>query len=109
MASKARRQRIEQCTDLGSDEETPSPEALWLKEQRLEVLNRALRSLPPRFRAVLILRFWRGCSYAWISTWFKSKGIIVSERQLKRWTADALVRCGKAVHAAERGAQKGEL
>jgi RNA polymerase sigma-70 factor (ECF subfamily) len=42
---------------------SPTPEALAIEGDNRERLTRALESLPPRFREVLVLRELEGCSY----------------------------------------------
>ncbi len=42
---------------------SPSPEALAIAGDNRERVRRALESLPPRFREVLVLRELEGCSY----------------------------------------------
>ena len=41
----------------------PTPEALAIQTDNRERLTRALKSLPPRYREVLVLRELEGCSY----------------------------------------------
>ena len=45
----------------------PSPEALAIETDNRERLTRALESLPPRYREVIVLRELEGCSYKEIS------------------------------------------
>ena len=42
---------------------SPSPETLAARADERQQLMRALESLPPRFREVLVLREWEECSY----------------------------------------------
>ena len=42
---------------------TPDPEALLLQADDVELIDDALRSLPPRFRELLVLRELEGLSY----------------------------------------------
>jgi len=46
----------------------PSPESLAIAGDNRERLSRALETLPPRFREVLVLRELEGCSYKEIAT-----------------------------------------
>ena len=45
-----------------------SPETLAIASDNRERLNRALETLPPRFREVLVLRELEGCSYKEIAS-----------------------------------------
>jgi RNA polymerase sigma-70 factor (ECF subfamily) len=46
----------------------PTPESLVIASDDRERLTRALETLPPRFREVLVLRELEGCSYKEIAT-----------------------------------------
>jgi RNA polymerase sigma-70 factor, ECF subfamily len=46
----------------------PTPEALAIAAENRASLTRALESLPPRFREVIVLRELEGCSYREIAT-----------------------------------------
>jgi RNA polymerase sigma-70 factor (ECF subfamily) len=46
----------------------PTPESLAIASDNRERLTRALETLPPRFREVLVLRELEGCSYKEIAT-----------------------------------------
>ncbi len=48
--------------------QSPTPEALAIGGNDRERLNKALESLPPRYREVIVLRELEGCSYKEIAT-----------------------------------------
>ena len=80
---------------------TPSPEPLLIHEERLEILERAVQALRPTRRSVLMFRLWDDLSYAEIESRLAADGIVVNERTLNRWYADALKDVRHALLEAE--------
>jgi RNA polymerase sigma factor (sigma-70 family) len=80
---------------------TPSPEPLFMHEQRLDVLQRAIDGLPPTRRMVLKWRMWEELPYAEIESRFAAEGLAVNERTLNRWYAEGLKELRQAIREAE--------
>src|SRR5579863_1312398 len=63
--------QVELMTEFDEDlhpQSSATPEALAIAGDNRERLHRALESLPPRFREVIVLRELEGCSYKEIAT-----------------------------------------
>jgi RNA polymerase sigma factor (sigma-70 family) len=80
---------------------TPSPEPLFMQQQRVKVLAAAIEKLRPTRKMVLKLRMWDELPYTEIETRFAADGVVVNERTLLRWYADALKELRQAILAAE--------
>ena len=80
---------------------SPSPEPLFMHQQRLDVLQRALEGLRPTRRMVLKWRMWEELPYAEIESRFAAEGLAVNERTLNRWYAEGLKELRQAIRAAE--------
>jgi len=80
---------------------TPSPEPLFMQQQRVKVLSEAIERLRPTRKMVLKLRMWDELPYAEIEARFAADGVVVNERTLLRWYADALKELRQAILAAE--------
>jgi RNA polymerase sigma factor (sigma-70 family) len=80
---------------------SPSPEPLFMHQQRLEVLQRALEGLRPTRRMVLKWRMWEELPYAEIESRFAAEGLAVNERTLNRWYAEGLKELRQAIREAE--------
>jgi len=66
--SSHRRQRVREATDFdeavhGEDTITPSPEQLTISRDTRQRVQRAIESLTPEFREVIVLREFEGLSY----------------------------------------------
>ena len=79
----------------------PSPEPHYMHEQRIKVLSDAIETLRPTRKMVLKLRMWDELPYAEIESRFAADGVVVNERTLLRWYADALKELRQAIVAAE--------
>jgi RNA polymerase sigma factor (sigma-70 family) len=86
-------QRIRQRIAYGLEHVDASPEPALADEQEVKRLRVALEGLPPRARLAVKLRFWDELSYAQITAEFRSRGIVINERTVKRWVASGLVYC----------------
>lgn len=86
-------QRIRQTLACGQEEFDTSPEPALSEEQQLLRLQKIFNKLPPRERLAVRLRFWDELSFAEIVARFRARGIIVGERTVKRYVAEALARC----------------
>src|SRR5215472_7827351 len=80
---------------------TPSPEPLFMQQQRVKVLAAAIEKLRPTRKMVLKLRMWDELPYTEIEARFAADGVVVNERTLLRWYADALKELRQAILAAE--------
>lgn len=80
---------------------TPSPEPFFMQQQRVKVLSEAIERLRPTRKMVLKLRMWDELPYAQIEERFAADGVVVNERTLLRWYADALKELRQAILAAE--------
>jgi RNA polymerase sigma-70 factor (ECF subfamily) len=80
---------------------TPSPEPALIKEEQLHILERALKGMRPSRRMLLRLRMWEELSFSEILAKFAAEGVVVKERTLFRWYADALEELRTAIEAAE--------
>lgn len=80
---------------------TPSPEPLFMQQQRVKVLAAAIERLRPTRKMVLKLRMWDELPYTEIEARFAADGVVVNERTLLRWYADALKELRRAILAAE--------
>jgi RNA polymerase sigma factor (sigma-70 family) len=80
---------------------SPSPEPALIKQQRLQVLGRAMEGMKPSRRMLLKLRMWEELSFADILARFAAEGLVVNERTLYRWYGDALEELRTAIEAAE--------
>jgi RNA polymerase sigma-70 factor (ECF subfamily) len=80
---------------------TPSPEPQFMQQQRVTVLAAAIEQLRPTRKMVLKLRMWDELPYAEIEARFAADGVVVNERTLLRWYADALKELRQAILAAE--------
>jgi RNA polymerase sigma factor (sigma-70 family) len=80
---------------------TPSPEPLFMQQQRVKVLATAIEKLRPTRKMVLKLRMWDELPYTEIEARFAADGVVVNERTLLRWYADALKELRQAILAAE--------
>jgi RNA polymerase sigma factor (sigma-70 family) len=80
---------------------SPSPEPLFMHEQRLEVLQRAIEGLRPTRRMLLKWRMWEELPYAEIQSRFAAEGVAVNERTLNRWYAEGLKELRQAIREAE--------
>lgn len=80
---------------------TPSPEPLFMQQQRVKVLAAAIEKLRPTRKMILKLRMWDELPYAEIETRFAADGVVVNERTLLRWYAEALKELREAILAAE--------
>ena len=72
-----------------------------MHEQRIKVLSDAIETLRPTRKMVLKLRMWDELPYAEIESRFAADGVVVNERTLLRWYADALKELRQAIVAAE--------
>ena len=81
----------------------PSPQSLWLEEERLETLKRVLETLPPRVRWALRMRFWDNFQYNEITKLLRQRGIVVNLRTVQRWVAYGLERCREEFQRREGG------
>jgi RNA polymerase sigma factor (sigma-70 family) len=79
----------------------PSPEPFFMQQQRIKVLSEAIESLRPTRKMVLKLRMWDELPYTEIESRFAADGVVVNERTLLRWYADALKELRRAIVAAE--------
>jgi RNA polymerase sigma factor (sigma-70 family) len=93
--------RIHQTTGYEPDREIPSPEPSAVEEQRLQILMGVLETLPPRVRLAVRFRFWDELPYAEITRRFREKGVVVTERTLKRWVAYGLASCRQEIERLE--------
>jgi RNA polymerase sigma factor (sigma-70 family) len=84
---------------------TPSPEPLFMQQQRVKVLAAAIERLRPTRKMVLKLRMWDELPYTEIEARFAADGMVVNERTLLRWYADALKELRQAILAAEDAAK----
>jgi RNA polymerase sigma factor (sigma-70 family) len=80
---------------------TPSPEPLFMQQQRVKVLAAAIEKLRPTRKMILKLRMWDELPYADIEARFAADGVVVNERTLLRWYAEALKELREAILAAE--------
>jgi RNA polymerase sigma factor (sigma-70 family) len=95
------RGRINQIVRYEFTSISPSPEPLFMHQQRLEVLQRALEGLRPTRRMVLKWRMWEELPYAEIESRFAAEGLAVNERTLNRWYAEGLKELRQAIREAE--------
>ena len=95
------RGRINQIVRYEFTSISPSPEPLFMQQQRLEILQRALEGLRPTRRMVLKWRMWEELPYAEIESRFAAEGLAVNERTLNRWYAEGLKELRQAIRAAE--------
>jgi len=98
---QAGRQRIIRIARHEFPSTTPPPETAMLQEQRLQILERAMQTLRPTFRQLLVWRMWEELPYAEIELRFAAEGTDVGERTLLRWCAQALAELRWAILAAE--------
>jgi RNA polymerase sigma-70 factor (ECF subfamily) len=80
---------------------SPSPEPLLMQRQRLQILEHAMKALRPTRRMVLRWRVWEELPYAQIEARFAAQGLLVNERTLHRWYADALEELRQAIRGEE--------
>jgi RNA polymerase sigma factor (sigma-70 family) len=80
---------------------SPAPEPLFMHQQRLDVLQRAIENLRPTRRMVLKWRMWEELPYAEIESRFAAEGLAVNERTLNRWYAEGLKELRQAIREAE--------
>lgn len=76
-----------------------------MQQQRIKVLSEAIETLRPTRKMVLKLRMWDELPYAEIESRFAADGVVVNERTLLRWYADALKELRRAIVAAEDAAE----
>jgi RNA polymerase sigma factor (sigma-70 family) len=86
---------------------SPSPEPELIEEERLQSLRRQVDKLRPKYRALLIWRMYEELSYAEIEMRFAAQGILVNERTLHRWYAEALRAMEDAARSPEELKEKG--
>jgi DNA-directed RNA polymerase specialized sigma24 family protein len=72
-----------------------------MQQQRVKVLAAAIERLRPTRKMVLKLRMWDELPYTEIEARFAADGVVVNERTLLRWYADALKELRRAILAAE--------
>jgi len=80
---------------------TPSPEPMFMQEQRLKVLEAAIEALKPTRKMLVRWRMWEELSYTDIASRFAAAGVSVNERTLFRWYAEALKELRQAILTAE--------
>jgi RNA polymerase sigma-70 factor (ECF subfamily) len=80
---------------------TPSPEPQFMQQQRVKVLSAAIEKLRPTRKMILKLRMWDELPYTEIEARFAADGVVVNERTLLRWYAEALKELREAILAAE--------
>jgi RNA polymerase sigma factor (sigma-70 family) len=95
------RTRIKQAMKHELMTSSPSPEPTLVREERLQALQQAVDGLRPKHRAMLIWRMYEDLSYVEIEARFAAQGILVNERTLNRWYAEALREVEEAVRAPE--------
>lgn len=95
------RRRLDGFVRYESPSTAPSPEPLLLDEQRMELLRRAMQTLRPSLREVLLLRFWDQLPYEEIVLQLEKKGISVNIRTVRRWVAQGIAECGEVIRQAE--------
>ena len=78
-----------------------SPEADFAALQRLQLLHRAVQSLPPRMRLAFKFHYWDGVTYNEMAERFAERGVHVSVRTVKRWVAEGLERCRQEIERGE--------
>ena len=104
--SGAIRRRISEAIYRELESTTPSPEPLFMQQERLRVLEQALGALRPTRKMVLKWRMWEELPYAVIESRFAAEGIVVSERTVNRWYADGLKELRQAIQAAEESREE---
>ena len=97
----ANRSRLNEFVRQELPETTPSPEPLLMQQERFEILERAIEALRPTRRMILVLRLWEELPYADIVARLASQGIMLNERTLNRWYAEALKELRQALLDAE--------
>jgi RNA polymerase sigma factor (sigma-70 family) len=80
---------------------TPSPEPDFIKQQRVQIIERTLAGMRSSRRMVMRLRMWDELSFADILAHFAARGVVVNERTLHRWYADGLEELRNALQIAE--------
>jgi RNA polymerase sigma factor (sigma-70 family) len=91
------RRRIDSVAHYESATTSPSPEPLLIGQQQAQLLRRAIESLRPSRKMVLIWRIWDELTYGQIALRLAEKGVVVDERTVSNWFADALKALGEAV------------
>lgn len=92
------RRRIDQVAHYESvAATTPSPEPQLIGQQQAQVLRRAVEGLRPSRKMVLIWRIWDELTYREIALRLAQKEIVVDERTVSNWFADALRTLREAV------------
>jgi RNA polymerase sigma-70 factor (ECF subfamily) len=86
---------------------SPSPEPSLIRAERLQALQRAVDGLRAKHRAMLIWRMYEDLSYVEIEARFAAQGILVNERTLNRWYAEALRAVEEAMRAPEELGKEG--
>lgn len=76
---------------------TPSPEPLAVEAERMILLQKAIGNLDAVLRTTIRLRFWDGKSSEEIAKFFRTKGINVDDRTVRRWIAKALRQCEQSI------------
>ena len=104
-AAAAKQQRIRQRVLYEEDLFDESPEPALAEQQELQRLQQVLDRLPPRVRLAVRLRYWDELSYAEITERFRAKGVIVTERTVKRYVAYGLACCREQMGVATGGGQ----
>ncbi|MGH8211259.1 MAG: RNA polymerase sigma factor [Steroidobacteraceae bacterium] len=100
------RQNAEAMASLHMPRVSPSLEPLWIAQERIELLNKAMEQLPPRVRMVLRLRVHEEYSFEDIVKRMAAEGIRIDVRTAKRYVSKATVLCEQYVSAAEQGGGK---
>jgi RNA polymerase sigma factor (sigma-70 family) len=95
------RSRLNEFVRQELPETTPSPEPLLMQQERFEILERAIEALRPTRRMILVLRLWEELPYADIVARLASQGVMLNERTLNRWYAEALKELRQALLDAE--------
>ena len=91
------RRRIDQVANYESVTTSPSPEPLLIGQQQAQVLRRAIEGLRPSRKMVLIWRIWDELTYRQIAERLAEEGLVVDERTVSNWFADALKVLGETV------------
>jgi RNA polymerase sigma factor (sigma-70 family) len=95
--------RIQGILAYEAENADPSPQSLWLEEERLETLRRVLETLPPRVRWALRMRFWDNFQYSEITKLLQQRGVVVNLRTVQRWVAYGLECCREEFQRREGG------
>jgi RNA polymerase sigma factor (sigma-70 family) len=94
---KAIRTRIDHVARYDIATTSPSPEPLLGRQQRAEVLRKAIDGLKASRKMVLIWRIWDELTYREIASRLAEEGIMVDERTASNWCAEALEKLGETV------------